>query len=114
MEKVAIEISKDVYERLKSELTEEQIVEINSYKDFIGKKVFLRTVTYHLVGEVTKQVGQFLFLKNTSWVADSGRFMQSIADGKLDEVEPIGDWFVNINAIVDGGIWKHTLALKQS
>ena len=112
-EKVTVSISSDVYEKLKDELTEESAVVINTYADMIGKKVFVRTVTYHLLGEVTKQVGNLVFLKNASWVADSGRFMQFIKDGSINEVEPVGDWFFNIETVVDGCIWKHSLPTQQ-
>ena len=113
MEKVKIEISKNLYEKLKLELDQDQIKEINSYSDFIGEKLFIRTVTYHIVGKCYKIVGNIMFLKDASWIADSGRFMNFIKEGILNEVEPIGDWFVNIEAIVDGGIWKHELPNKQ-
>ena len=108
-----IEISDETFERLKDQLKAEECMDINSLADFVGKKIFVRTVTYHLVGEVKKIVGQLVFLKNASWVADSGRFMNAIKEGKLNEVEPVGDWFFNINTMVDGGEWKHPLPTKQ-
>ena len=55
----------------------------------IGKKLFIRTVTYHLTGKVEKVMGNFLQLSTAAWVADSGRFMQAIENGELKEVEPI-------------------------
>lgn len=113
MKKVKIEISEELYEKLKEELTEDQIKEINPYSDLIGQKVFIRTVTYHLVGRITKIVGDLVFLEEASWVADSGRFMNAIKDGQLKEVEPVGDWFFNISSVVDGGVWKHVLPNKQ-
>jgi hypothetical protein len=54
-----------------------------------------------------------VFLENASWIADSGRFMQAIKEGKLSEVEPVGDWFFNYDTMVDGGIWKHDLPKEQ-
>lgn len=79
----------------------------------IGEKYFIRTVTYHLVGEVTAIQDGFLILKNCSWVAESDRFMQTIVNGSLSEVEPVGDWFCSISSIVDGGIWQHQLPVDQ-
>ena len=113
MKKRQIEISEETYEKLKDQLIGCEMKEINSLDDFIGEKLFIRTVTYHLIGKVEKQIGTLLYLKNTVWVADSGRFMNAIKEGTLNEVEPIGDWFVNTNAIVDMGIWKHDIPTKQ-
>lgn len=78
-----------------------------------GKSFFIRTVTYHLVGKVVKQDKNFLLLKDASWVADSGRFMNAIKNGKLDEVEPVGDAIVNMNAITDAFPWNHALPTEQ-
>jgi len=108
-----IKISEETYEKLKDQLNEEGYKEINSYDDMVGQKFFFRTVTYHFVGKVVKRVGTFLQLENASWVADSGRFMQAIKDGTLDEVEPLGEWNVNIEAITDFGRWNHSLPVEQ-
>jgi len=108
-----LEVSDETYEKIKDQLSVDEKMEINSYEDFIGKKIFVRTVTYHFVGKVEKIVGNLLFMSNASWVADSGRFMQAIKEGKLDEVEPIGDMFLNINSFVDGTEWKHELPTEQ-
>jgi hypothetical protein len=78
-----------------------------------GEKVFIRTVTYHLVGEITDEISidgnTFLELKNASWVADSGRFHLAIANGSLNEVEYVGDAFVNMASITDAFPWRHEL-----
>lgn len=78
-----------------------------------GDKVFIRTVTFHQVGEVVEveqlnDVG-FLKLKNASWVADSGRFSKAIETGELNEVEYVGEAAVNTAAIVDVFPWAHEL-----
>lgn len=108
-----IEISEETWEKIKDQVSEDEVVEIDSLEDFVGKKFFIRTVTYHLVGEVVKIVGRFFQLKNASWVADSGRFMNAIKDGDLSEVEPVGDAFVSVDSIVDIFPWKHTLPTEQ-
>jgi hypothetical protein len=94
-----IEISEETYEKIKDQLTEEEAVEINSYSDMVGK--------------VAKQVGDFLMLENASWVADSGRFTQAIKQGKLNEVEPVGNCGVNLKAVTDFFPWKHLLPKEQ-
>ena len=88
-------------------------IDINEMKDFIGKKLFMRTVTYHIIGRVEKIIGPFFILSDASWIADSGRFMNAIKEGGLNEVEPLGDWIINFHTITDMGFWKHTLKLEQ-
>ena len=108
-----IQISEETYNKIKDQLLEEEKYEINSFEELVGQKVFIRTVTYHLVGKIEKMLGHFFQLKDASWVADSGRFMNAIKEGKLDEVEPVGDAFVNINSITDMFPWKHKLPNQQ-
>lgn len=80
----------------------------------IGAQYFIRTVTYHLTGRVANIVGQFLVLEDAAWIADSGRFMQAINDGKLNEVEPVnGPVIVNLNSITDAFNWAHELPRSQ-
>lgn len=104
-----IEISDEQY----SAFLDEARKEVNSYEDLVGEKWYFRTVTYHTVGEVKKIVGRFAYMKDASWVADSGRFMNAIKDGTLDEVEPVGDAFVNLDTVVDFFPWTHSLPTSQ-
>ena len=108
-----IEVSDEKYDKLKEQFSEWELKEINNYEDLVGGKYYFRTVTYHTVGLVNKIVGRFAFLKDASWIADSGRFMNAIKDGTLDEVEPVGDAFVNIDTVVDFFPWKHKLPTEQ-
>jgi hypothetical protein len=108
-----IEISDETFEKLKDQLCADPAFKLDELDDLIGKKWFIRTVTYHLVGKVTKRVGGFLVLEDASWVADSGRFMQAIKNGTLNEVEPVGAALVNISAITDAFPWKHALPKDQ-
>ena len=108
-----LNISDETYELIKDQLEGDEVVDINELKDFVGTKVFIRTVTYHLTGKIEKIVGQFFLLSNAAWIADSGRFMGAIKNGELSEVEPVGDAFVSLNAIVDMFPWKHELPTEQ-
>jgi len=108
-----IEVSDETFEKIKDQLSQEKIKEIENYDDMIGQKYFFRTVTYHLVGKVTKRIGSFLKLEQSSWVADSGRFMQAIKDGTLNEVEPVGIAYVNMESVTDMFPWNHPLPTKQ-
>jgi len=108
-----IEISEETFEKIKDQLQEDDYKEINSYKDLVGGKWFFRTVTYHMVGRVEKIVGKFLYLKDAAWVAESARFMDTIFKGEVNEVEPVGDCYVNIEAVTDFFPWKHKLLKEQ-
>lgn len=79
----------------------------------VGESYFIRTVTYHLVGRVVKITGKFIELEDASWIADSGRFSNAIKEGKLDEIEPVGNAIVNSDAITDAFPWVHKLPDKQ-
>ena len=79
----------------------------------VGDKLFIRTVTFHHVGEVAEIGGGFLQLKDASWVADSGRFGVAIETGTLSEVEYVGDAFVNVSTIVDAFPWTHDLPTES-
>lgn len=78
-----------------------------------GDKVFIRTVTFHHVGEVVEQADGFLRLKDASWVAESGRFHVALETGSLSEVEYVGDALVNVSTIVDVFLWAHDLPAKS-
>ena len=79
----------------------------------IGEKYYIRTVTHHQTGRVKAIIGKFLILEQAAWIADSGRFMNAIIDGTLDEVEPVKEAIVNTDTIIDAFIWKHNLPQEQ-
>lgn len=108
-----IEVSDETYARIKRRLGEESFKEIQSLKDMVGEKFFFRTVTYHLTGRVKKVIGSILELENAAWIADSGRFTQAIKEGKLNDVEPVGRAYININSVVDFFPWKFRLPETQ-
>ena len=108
-----LNISDETYFRIKDQLLEDEGKEITSFSDMIGGKYFFRTVTYHVLGKVKKQIGQFLELEKASWIPDSGRFMNFIKEGKLNEVEPTGKHYINMETVVDFFEWKHKLPEDQ-
>jgi hypothetical protein len=82
----------------------------------VGQNYFLRTVTHHLVGTLVEVTQKELWLKDASWIADDGRFMHTIKDGKINEVEPFPDGEevpVGRGALIDGVIWRHPLPRSQ-
>ena len=98
---------------LTDQLNAEETIDLSSLDDMIGKAYFFRTVTYHLTGRIKKFLGNMIILEDAAWIADSGRFMQAIKEGKLNEVEPVGDCLVNLSTVVDIFPWKHTLPKDQ-
>ena len=110
-----IELTDEQLEAVKENLGVDSFKEINNYEDLVGEKMFFRTVTYHALGEVKKIVGRFVYLKNASWIADTGRFMNFIKDGVQDntEIEPVKEMFLNMDTVVDMFKWNHKLPTEQ-
>lgn len=108
-----IEMSDETYEKIKQQLGVDCFKDLSSLEDMVGEKYFFRTVTYHMTGRVKKVIGSILELENAAWIADSGRFMNAIKEGKLNEVEPVGRAYINISTVVDFFPWKHPLPEKQ-
>ena len=108
-----LEISDETYEKIKEHLGSEEKVDLKSFDDMIGKCFFFRTITYHMLGRVKKIMGNFLQLEDASWIADSGRFMNAIKDGTLNEIEPVGTAYVNLQSVTDFFPWKHKLPTSQ-
>ena len=109
-----ITISEETFQKLKVQLeSDTAFKDINKLEDMVGEKFFFRTVTYHLTGKVKKIVGTILELEDAAWIADSGRFMQCIKDGKVNEVEPVGKAFLNLASVTDFFPWKHALPKEQ-
>jgi hypothetical protein len=110
-----LNISDETFELIKDQLQSEEKTDISSMNYLIGEKLFLRTVTYHIVGKLEKIIGNMFQLSKASWIADSGRFSDAIKNGFSSdaEIEPLGEWFVNINSVTDFGKFKHDLPTKQ-
>ena len=84
------------------------------YFPLIGQNVFVRTVTYHYIGNASEVRDGFLKLTTASWVADSGRWSDALKNGSLSEVEPYPEnaW-ISLSSIVDFCIWSHPLPREQ-
>jgi hypothetical protein len=108
-----IEVSQETFEKLRVRFGAEIVLPVESLSDLVGRAWFFRTVTYHLVGRVERIVGSWAVLRDASWVADSGRFMQAIKTGVLSEVEPVGDALLNLDTVTDAFPWKHPLPTEQ-
>ncbi len=111
--KRTLEVSEETYQKIKEQLLEDEKIDISSLEELVGKNWFFRTVTYHMVGKAVKIIGKFIVLEHASWIADSGRFMNCIKDGALNEVEPVGIAFINLDTVTDFFPWKHNLPKEQ-
>jgi nanoRNase/pAp phosphatase (c-di-AMP/oligoRNAs hydrolase) len=69
--------------------------------DFVGKKVFIQTVTMYYTGKVVDQDKKFLELECACLITDTGRFMQAVKDAEFSEVEPFAEnVFLSLGAVV--------------
>lgn len=70
----------------------------------VGKTVFIRTVTHHLMGTVKASYEEEVELVDAAWIADDGRFMEAMKIGDFKEVEPYPDGqpvYVNRGSVID-------------
>ena len=76
----------------------------------VGEKYLIRTVTMHYTGRVIAITDSDIVLEDAAWIADTGRFSNSLLTGELSEIEcypnPVG---VCRGVIVDFTEWKHPL-----
>ena len=70
----------------------------------IGKNVIVRTVTMIYTGRLAKVTKSDFVLVDCSWIPETERYMQFVAEGKVRECEPYPDGldvFVNRGALLD-------------
>lgn len=69
----------------------------------IGKNYLIRTVTHIQTGRLTAVTNMEPVLEDASWIADTGRFSDSLKSCKFGEVEPFpeGEVIVGRSAIID-------------
>jgi hypothetical protein len=79
-----------------------------------SEKVLIRTVTVYHVGRVVKVEGGYVHLEGASWVADTGRFGESLRTGTLNEVEYVDQVAISLSAVVDVFPWRHDLPSKSA
>jgi hypothetical protein len=85
----------------------------------IGAAYFIRTITYHIMGRLSRVStfgGQtWLHLTEASYIAVGARFNEMINSGKLDETEHVHvPITVNSASIVDVYPWNHPLPTKST
>jgi hypothetical protein len=57
----------------------------------VGKNYIVRTVTMIYTGKLVDVGATELVLVDCSWIPDTGRYMQFVADGLVKECEPFPD-----------------------
>lgn len=97
----------------KSDVTNLPTIETNTAPFSIGTAYIIRTVTHTYTGRLTWISATELVLEDAAWIADSGRWMNAIKDGELNEVEPMGTVIVGRGALVDATVWTHPLPTEQ-
>ena len=105
-----IQIPDELYEQIKDQLCTGGATEIANLSDFVGSKLFIRTVTYHLIGKVVAVNGTLIELSDATVVFDAGPLVTALGTGKLNISEPVGKCWVNASAITDIFPWKHALS----
>lgn len=81
----------------------------------IGASYLVRTVTNYFSGNLVAVYEHELVLTKAAWIADTGRFSQSLKTGIMSEVEPIpGDVIIGRGAIVDVCEWPEGKPLPDT
>lgn len=82
----------------------------------VGQPYFIRLVTHYLTGRLKAVTAKELVLTEASWIADTGRFMNALREGKLNEIEPFPEHeevIVGRGALIDAVRWLHPLPREQ-
>lgn len=75
-----------------------------------GDAVLIRTVTMILLGVVDVIALDHIVLVDGGWVAETGRFGETLVNGTLNEFERAPSWIlVGRGAIVDVYPWAHAI-----
>lgn len=84
----------------------------------IGENYLIRTVTHIQVGKLEDINDKEIILSNASWIGDTGRFYNILANGLESdddsEIEPFTDnIIINRSALIDATIYNHSLPKTQ-
>jgi|GEM_PF-1825287 len=73
------------------------------YLPWVGKAIFIRTVTHHFTGRLVAVYAGELVVEDAAWIADDGRFAQAMETGQFSEVEPYpnGRLVIGRGSIID-------------
>lgn len=97
-------------------LVETDETNLDAFADFIGKDIFVRTITMSYTGHVEWIKGSWMKLTTATWVADTGRFSDFVLKGKptgTEEYEPMGTTVLNTSTFLDVTLLKMELPFIQ-
>lgn len=71
-------------------------------KKYLGKSIFIRTVTYHYTGLLKEINKSSIVLEKACWIPDDGRFNQFLKDpvNNVSEVEPFEKEVLLMKAVI--------------
>ena len=85
-----------------------------SHSFVVGKAYLIRTVTMHYTGRVVEVTDSDVLLEDAAWIADTGRYSNSLLSGELSEIEPYpGRVAVCRGGMIDFCEWTHNLPRVQ-
>lgn len=82
----------------------------------IGQPYLIQTCTLYFTGRVVKVTATDLVLDDAAWIPNTGRLMDALKDGSLEEVEPhpaCQGTIISRAAIVCMVRWGHSLPRLQ-
>jgi len=91
-----LEVSQETYEKIKDQLGEEEVLEIENLDDLIGKKFAFQCARYIYFGKVKKVNATYIELKNANIVYETGELKNN---SPSDIQELPSNVFVMRNAI---------------
>jgi hypothetical protein len=90
---------------------------VNVQSDYpVGKNVIVRTVTMIYTGRLEQVTDTDLVLVDCSWIPETERFMQFVADGAVKECEPYPDGlpvYISRGALLDMCELRNVLPRSQ-
>ena len=68
------EVSEEIAEKIDELIDEEEVIEVESFEDFVGKKLAFQCARYIYFGKVVKVNSVFIELEDAQIVFDTGEF----------------------------------------
>lgn len=74
------EVSEEIAEKIDELIDEEEVIEVESFDDFVGKKLAFQCARYIYFGKVEKVNSVFIELSDAQIIFDTGDFLNNKAD----------------------------------
>ena len=79
-----LEVSDETYDKIKNQLGEDEVIEVNGMEDLVGKKWAFQCARYIYFGRVKSVNSTFIELDEAQIVFDTGEFSNTIPDDVQD------------------------------